>query len=102
MSNERITTHLRKAEVLAVALQLAEELGYTNITRDKLALRANISTGLVSRYFGTMAQLRRSIMRAAVAQKNLSVIAQGLTLKDPTALKVTDEIKQQTIQQILI
>jgi AcrR family transcriptional regulator len=102
MSNERITTHLRKAQALEAAIALAEEKGYTNIRAHDIAARTNISYGLVAKYFGTMGQLRRAIMRAAIARENLTIIAQGLGVKDPHALKASDELKQKAVQKLLL
>ena len=60
-----------KQEILKHALKLSREVGYQSVRREALAAAAGISTGTVSRYFGTMVQLKRAIMGAAVANKDL-------------------------------
>lgn len=90
----------RKEEILAAAAKLAERVGYTHVTRDAVADQAGVSMGLVSNYFSTMAQLKRDIMRFAVREGNLHIIAQGLMHKDTQALKVDKEVRNRAAQLI--
>ena len=75
----------RKTEILDAALTLARNIGYQAITREALANQARCSEATISLYFGTMPQLRRAIMSAAVARDDLIVIAQGLAVGDAKA-----------------
>lgn len=84
---------LTKDHIFETALRLAENEGFNNITRDGIALAASVSVGLVSHYFGTMTKLKRSIMRAAIKRKLLSIVGTGLVLKDKTALKAPEHVK---------
>ena len=90
---ERLEPQVRRDQILAAALSLAKTHGYTNITRKQITEKAGCSPRLLNYYYTTMPQLRRDVMRAAIDQKVLKVIAQGLTAKDPHALKVSDELK---------
>jgi hypothetical protein len=45
-----------------------------------------------------MPQLRRDIMRAAIRDSVLEIIAQGLVVKDSRALKAPDDLKKAAIQ----
>jgi hypothetical protein len=83
----------RHDEILAAAVRLACDVGYTHVTRDAIALAAGCSPALVSEMFGTMCATRRVIMRAAVANHVLPVIAQGLALRDPHALRAPAELR---------
>jgi hypothetical protein len=78
--------------LLAAGLALAERIGFTNITRLNLAAAAEVSPALVSLRLGTMPQVHRSIMRAAVKAQCLRVIAQGLAVKEPTAMRAPQEL----------
>lgn len=89
MSNTaKNTTH----ELLAAGLALAERIGFANITRQNLAAAADVSPALVSLRLGTMPQVHRSIMRAAVRGQCLRVIAQGLAVKAPAAMRAPQEL----------
>lgn len=93
----RLKPEDRKADILTVALRLAERDGYRNMTRDNIALAAGVSMGLINHHFGTMTKLKRTIMRAAIEKEILPIIAEGVVLKDKTALKVPDELKKRAL-----
>lgn len=81
--NKRLSPHVRAVELTAVALQLAKTHGLGKLTRDQIAIEAGVAPGLVSLRLGTMPQMRRSIMRAAVAGEVLEVVAEGLAQRPP-------------------
>lgn len=83
----------RKPLLVNAALAAAAEHGYRRMTRDDVAAQGGVSAGLVSRYFGTMAKLRRTVMREAVKRGVASIVAEGLAERDPQAHKATDELK---------
>ena len=93
VSKRRANPALRKESILDAAVALAKELTYKKVTRDLVAARAGISPGLVSRYFGTMKQLHRDIIRRAIKDEVLEVVAQGLANGDIHALKASPELK---------
>lgn len=86
---------VRTQEILAAGLILAEQVGYNKVTRDNLAVAANMSQGAVNLHFGTMTQFQRAVMRAAIHQGNLRVLAQGLALKHPVALDAPEALRHQ-------
>lgn len=90
----RTNPDLRKEHILLCAVQEASKVGYNRITRDGVADRAGVSVGLVSNYFNTMTQLRRDIMRYAIKNECLDIIAQGLIMGDKHAIKAPDKLKK--------
>lgn len=95
MKTKRKSVHEARAkELTAVALRMAQEHGLNNITRDQIAKEAGVASGLVSLRLGTMPAMRRTVMRAAVAQGVLEVIAEGLAHRDPHALAAPLELRQ--------
>jgi AcrR family transcriptional regulator len=90
----------RKKQILNAALIVAGAKGFNRMTREEIALQAGISDGLINRHFSTMAQLRRSVMRAAIANWFLPVVAQGLVLKDPQAMKAPDDLKNAALKSL--
>jgi DNA-binding transcriptional regulator YbjK len=97
VSKRRAPAALRKEQLLDVAIDLAVEENYAKITRDSVAERAGVSMGLVTKYFGTMNQLKTEVMRAAVKRGIPSIIAQGLATGDSRAKKAAPELKEKAI-----
>ena len=89
---------MRRDQILNVAIELAKKSGYNNITRNDVADNAGVSMSLINRYFKTMPQLRRAVIRAAVANEVLEIIAQGLVNKDARARKASDELKSRALK----
>lgn len=100
LSKKRASKELRKGHLLAVALHMARSAGYQKVTRSAIAETAGVSVGLVNRYFGTMQQLRRDVMREAVRSGAADVVAQGLAVGDAQAAKAPDELKEQAARAI--
>lgn len=100
MTSARMPPAERKTQLIAAAVRVAARDGYANMTREAVALAADVSPGLVSRYLGTMIALRRTVMRAAVKQGVVRVIAQGLAARDPYALKAPDSLRQAAAQTL--
>lgn len=64
----------RKREILATAVYLSHRTGHLNITRDAVASECNVTSSLVARYFGTMANLKRAVFKEAVRLEILPVL----------------------------
>jgi AcrR family transcriptional regulator len=82
--NTKITS---KDSLLDAALFLAEKFGYQRVTREQIALHADVATGTVTNYLGTMKQLRRTLVRHAVRTGNRRVIAQAVVAQDPYVMR---------------
>lgn len=101
MSRQRLKPDDRRAAILDAAIQLAAlPGGWANLTRGSIARAANCSEALPSRYFGTMTNFRRDIMREAINRLEFKIIAQGIVSGDPTATKAPDEIKRSALSSI--
>lgn len=105
MAHTRINDKARrKKQILDAALKLANSIGYSHVSRDKIApLVGNdggIAVGTISHHFGTMAQFRRALMRYAIEKKNITVIAQGLAAKDRHAQKAPDDLKKKALASL--
>jgi AcrR family transcriptional regulator len=68
----------RAEKILAAAVTFATRKGFHAVTRKSVAREAGVSAGLVSTYFGGMDKLRTEIMRAAVRDEILPIIAAGI------------------------
>lgn len=96
----RMAPKERKAEILQAALQCAADHGFQRFTREQVAVRLDISPALVNRYFSTMAELRRDVMRAAVRQRVLRVVAQGIVAGDRHALKADSALRTEALASL--
>lgn len=94
MTKKRLQPADRMQEILNAAIKVAGRPGgWGKLTRDAVAKEAGCAEGLVSKYFGTMISFKRAIMRAAIQDSNLSVVAQGLAAGDKCAQKAPSELK---------
>jgi len=97
----RLEPHVRKEQILEAAVGIAAEAGLYTIRREDVALKAEVACGLVNRYFGTMNQLRRAVMRHAISNRNLSIIAEGIARRDPQAMKAPDDLRREAINSLV-
>ena len=100
MKNKRI--RLEKNEryecLLKNAVQLSKDIGYMNITREKVALRAKVSEGLINRYFSKINNLKKNVILYSIDHEVIEIIAQGLALKNKTIIK---KISSETMKKAL-
>lgn len=101
MKAGRKPTHYRDG-LMTAALIVAERDGYRQMSCEAVANQAQCSRALIAKYFGTMPQLRRAVMRAAVVRGNLPVIAQGLAAGDEQAHGATTQAKYDALAGVLL
>ena len=101
MKRTRLKPEARKEDILAAALPLAEKYGYTNISKERIGKAAGVSGPVVNYHFGTMVQFRRDLMRYAIKEGNLAVIAQGLSAGDAHAKKAPPELKKKALEALM-
>lgn len=101
VNKHRVIPLLRKDHILNVAIKLATRPGgYNALTRDGIAESAGVSMGLINNYFGTMVQLKRAVMRAAINRGIPEIIAQGIAINDKHAKKAPQDLKEQAAKLI--
>ncbi len=88
-----IPTADRTRDLLAAALRLAAAEGWRTLTRDGVARAAGVSGALVTQRLGTMESIRRSVMRAAVRERCVPVVAEGLCVGDVHARRADDALR---------
>lgn len=100
MTRERLAPDVRKENLIVAALAVAKRDGFSSLTRASIANEAECSTGLVTNYLGTMPQLKRTVMRAAITNEVVEVVAEGIALRDKQALKAPDALKKKAIAHL--
>lgn len=98
---KKLHPNVRKEQILDAAIKVAESVGYANVQRADVAAQANCASGTVNRYYGTMKQLKRDIIRHAIKAKNLIIIMQGIANCDPAVSKIPNDLKQQACSQLI-
>lgn len=76
MSRTRKPAEIRKEEIIAITLRLCQINGIKSVTRKQIAEAAGVAEGLVSHHFSSMKQLQRDIVRHAVKNRDIRVVAQ--------------------------
>jgi AcrR family transcriptional regulator len=89
----RLNPKDRKASILDAAVRMSRNYGYAEVTRADIAHAAGCSEALVSSYFGTMTQVRRAVIRCAIKDRDLVIVAQALVAKDTQAMKAPEELR---------
>lgn len=97
MARTRLDPKVRTNQLLDSAIDLAQKRGYEKLTRDGLAAHAGVSQGLVGVHFGTMTQLRRAVVRRAIRDRLLDILAQALAANDPVAKKAPEELRRAAV-----
>ena len=98
---ERLKPTDRTQALLQYALTVAMTKGWACMTRESVAAAAGVSPALVSLRLGTVPAMRRLVMRQAIKHRVLSVIAEGLAVKDAHALKAPEELREAAAKSIV-
>ena len=99
-SRTRMQPDKRTAESLAAAVKLAKRNGFAKLTRDGVAEAAKVSTGLVSTHFGSVEKLRDEVMRAAVRDEILSIVAEGIANGNRIARRAPAPLRTRALQSL--
>ena len=97
---KRTAPQERRELILEAAIKLSIEIGYNKITRDKIAEYAQVTSSLIAVHFPRMQSIKAAVMEAAVERDIVEIIAQGLTLHDPRALKINDATRNRVMSYI--
>lgn len=90
----------RRKQILDAAVAEAKEHGFGRMTRDGVATRSGLAAGTINKYFSTMTVLRRDVMRHAVREEILPIIAEGLAARDPHAQRAPEPLKRRAIDSM--
>ena len=90
----------RRAEILHHALDLAEEIGYSRLTRDAIAKRAGVAFSLVTYYFRNIENLKIEMILEAIDLKIIPVLAEALTMGELTYNKLPRGVGKKVIEYL--
>jgi AcrR family transcriptional regulator len=90
----------RTANLISTALEVAARTGWRTLTHAAVAQAAGVSSGLVVARLGTKTELLRSVMRAAVKEGVVRVVAEGLAVNDRHARRAAPELRERAAQWV--
>lgn len=90
----RVHKNIRRDYILEAAICEAEITGYKIMTLGDVARAASVSRSTVSFHFQNLESLRMEVMRVAIKDENLKIIAQGLINNDVCALRAPLKLKK--------
>ena len=90
----------RKKQILDQAVAQATELGYQNVTAAGVAAALQVQPSLIFHYFDNVADLRRQLVRAAIKNEVLPVIAQGVAMKDRQVMRAPVELRNRAVANL--
>lgn len=112
MKNDRrrLSADIRKEQILAAAFKYARKVGYDNLTRDAVAEFAGVSTGQVTRIFGSVDRMRDDVISHAVAavqagdssKATLAIVARGLVIGNRSARNADYDVKEKALTAAII
>lgn len=103
MTANKLRSMTTQGEIFAAAVDCAQLLGLYEMTRTDVAKAAKTATGTVSFHYGSMIELRRAVIRHAIARPtiaNLKVLAQALAHKDTIAVRAPAEMKREALDTL--
>ena len=101
MATEYMSSKDRKEMILNAAITVAERDSYITMKRVDISAQADCAESLINKYFGTMGQLRRAVMRHAIKNRNFKIVAQGLSNNDSNARKAPEDLKREASQILM-
>lgn len=87
----------RADALLKVAVNEAAAKGWRVLTHDDVARAAGVSRPLVVARLGTKTEMLRKVMRAAVREGVVAVVAEGMLVRDKHAAKASADLKARAV-----
>lgn len=91
-------SEVRREQLLIAALALSNQGHYKTVSRDAIARCCGMSGTIVQHYFGTMAELRATIVKEAVERWQVRVLAQAIIEKDPNVANLTENQRRLVLE----
>lgn len=87
-----------KQQIMRAATDIAERHGINATTRDGIAAKVPCSGGSVSYHMGDAKHLKRAIVDAAIANKNLRVLGWAIAEKHPRVAGLDAELQRDALR----
>lgn len=87
--------------LLAMGLQYARASHYSRIPLKQICMDIGKSHTLIIHHFGTAAAFRDEVLRRAIVESDLAVLAQGLADRNPVARGAPAKLRKQALDSLL-
>jgi len=91
----------KETRIINAAVELARVHGYDWITRNAVADKSGISAGSIHNSFGTIADVKRAVLKHAVKHEVLEIVAQGLAAGHPITAAAPDDLKRRALASVI-
>jgi len=93
----RMAPDTRRLQLIEAGLAVAEHVGFVGMTREQVAGAAEVSPALINQYFDGFEAFKSDVMRLAILQESLQVVAAGIVTGHPTALRADENVKRRAL-----
>lgn len=97
----RLNPDKRYKQLLKSAVSVAETSGFNDMTHQAVAVHAGVCKATVFKYFQTIFKLREEVMKVAITEELLPIIAAGVVARNETALSASDNLKEKALASVL-
>lgn len=87
--------------ILSAAVDLAREKGFGKLYRTDIVKRCGVAAGSVNYCFDDMETLKNEVMKKAIENKELKIIAEGIINSNEIALTAPEELKKLALNSML-
>ena len=100
MTQIRLTAEERKAEFIEVGIKFAEKNHYLTVRAQDVVDKLRVSNGLLQNYFSNIDTFRKAVLRKAVKDGNLKIIAQAMGASDPLVKRAPGYLKEAALEGV--
>jgi AcrR family transcriptional regulator len=97
MARERLTAEERKSQIIDAALKLGIKKGYYCLTIREIEEASGVSRSLISYHF-TIDELRKAMVKKAIAEEIRPILQQALSIKDRAVRKLSVKLKKELLR----
>ena len=87
----------RQAQILSQATRMARDGKLYVVTAEEVAEEVGCSRPTIMHYFKSMQGLRDAVVKAAITDDNLNIIAQAIAANDPLMEKINESLRQRAV-----
>ncbi len=91
---------MTKERIFDAAYAMAVRDGFNSLTRDSIAAEAGTAKGAINHHFGTVSTLRDEVVKRAISEKQLSILAQALTRGNAVAMTATKKLQIEALTSV--
>ena len=87
--------------ILDAALDMAKTDGFASLSRDGVATKAGVASGSVNYCFDNMQNLKNAVMKKAIENESLTIIAQGIIADNEIAINAPDALRKEALNSMM-